>query len=51
MKRRDFLKNSLMTAGVLGLGNQVFHGRQTLTLGDEPAQPPVKPIPTYGDAR
>ncbi|MDR1493331.1 MAG: PmoA family protein [Planctomycetaceae bacterium] len=52
MERRDFLKNSLLTAGILGLGNQVFHGQPTsMVLGDEPAPPPVKPIPTYGDAR
>ncbi|MDR1479228.1 MAG: PmoA family protein [Planctomycetaceae bacterium] len=45
------MKNSLLTAGILGLGNQVFHGQQTLALGDEPKKSAVKPIPTFGDNR
>ena len=46
MKRRIFLKNSLLTAGALGLGRYVYANQQSpqpINLAD------IKPIPQFGD--
>ena len=43
MKRRNFLKNSLLSVGALGLSNSAFAENQFF-LSDPP-----KPVPTFGD--